>query len=512
MNPPNDDEQTRRRHASRSGRLTHQEGPDQHLSCFVREPTSQEVPVAMGQLARVPVYQGNISPTHAAFENVQHQDASQDVQLQPARPNIESRHIPQDTEPQNTPQCYVLQHTCPNVQLQHIPGNVNLLQIYQNIQQHYNYFNFHTGTHPAGTFQPAFPRYPFLPDPIAWSVVPLTTPRFSMVFQPPPRFRHDSLYNRELLNASLNQREFSSAVVGQRQQAGNSADEEQTTGSEGVRRKDLEKSILKVQEWLLSSFPEDVGSSRNVCEEEDVRSLSPRQTGQQTKELQEVTETSKPIEKKRSNVRKTPSLGSSKETLTTESQGAKPKHGTAQRPEPVQENLCGQEGRQESEAPELFLQSADDRNDVMCPFGCLPVQACNWSGPRNVRRGHVVRYHYWDVEHGNRISLAANIARVLIAYDEMFLCYTFIHPGTYIVYCVAQYASMSNKCFYYRCEICDSDDTYVTKRQVVTSVDEVTFSTLLASRRVATFDTRFFREFWDFNMTVCFIIVPEEEQ
>ena len=496
MNPPNDDEQTRRLHASRSGRLTHQEGPDQHLSCFVREPTSQEVPVAMGQLARVPVYQGNISPTHAAFENVQHQDASQDVQSQPARPNIEFRHIPQDTEPQNTPQSYVLQHTYPNVQLQHIPGNVNLQQIYQNIQQHYNYCNCHTGMYPAGAFQPAFPRYPFSPNLIAWSAMPLTTPRFPMVFQPPPRFHHDSLYNRELLNASLNQREFSSTVVGQRQQAGNSADEEQTTGSEGVRRKNFEKSIRRVQQWLFSSVPEDVGSSRNVCEEEDVRPLSPRQTGQQTEELREVTKTSKPIEKKRSNVQKTP----------TESQGAKPKRGTVERPEPVQENLCGQEGRQESESPEQSHQSADDRNNVRCPFGCLPVQACNWSGPRNVRRGHVVRYHYWDVEHGNRINLAANIARVLIAYDEMFLCYTFIHPVTHLVYCVAQYASVSNKCFYYSCEIYDSDDTYITERQVVTSVDEVTFSTLVASRRVPTFDNRFFSEF------VCLIIVPEEER
>jgi hypothetical protein len=155
-----------------------------------------------------------------------------------------------------------------------------------------------------------------------------------------------------------------------------------------------------------------------------------------------------------------------------------------------------------------------DARKVMCPFGRLPVNACTWVGELKDRRKHVVFHHCEDVEHGNKVELAPNSARLLIAYDEMFLCYTYTNPITKKLYCAIHHACKTNRCsglYQYRCELrAMSRCEKIVDTRLVSSLSE-TFCALMTSGRCARFDDEVARSFMGDNVAVFFTIIRRQE-
>jgi hypothetical protein len=333
--------------------------------------------------------------------------------------------------------------------------------------------------YPAIAFQLAFPLYQFSPGPIAWPMMSLTSQRHPIEFnQPLALFHHDTTPYLEFLAAGGDLQEFL------RQQY----DDYRHGRQIGMQ----EQSIQKVLHWLLTSCHGDDQLPESVrVEEEEIHSSSTLQADQETKKL----DTSVPTQNGQENVQKT-CLTSDEGNRLTETQGAKPKY---------------KNNKQKRKTGKHALEFGDDQSDVMCPFGCLPVQACNWLGDPIARTGHVLRFHYGDVEYGDCVELAPNTARILIAYDEMFLCYTFIHPTENILYYVAQYVSASNthkEHFYYSFEILSSETFYFSEKNEMTSMDETTFGALVSSDNIPKFESEIVSTFVAEETVVLFIIIP----
>jgi hypothetical protein len=173
--------------------------------------------------------------------------------------------------------------------------------------------------------------------------------------------------------------------------------------------------------------------------------------------------------------------------------------------------------KQDARKAELLehpLQPEDSRKEVMCLLWNLPERTCTWMGDRSDRRRHVMTTHPQVVYHGNSAELTANGARVLLAYDEMFLCYTFMHPTTDTLHCVTQHACRRPRCYalyQYRCELraaCRYEKIVDTR--LVAPVDE-TFERLHTSGRSVRFDAEVTRRFVGDNLAVLFTVVPAEE-
>jgi hypothetical protein len=169
---------------------------------------------------------------------------------------------------------------------------------------------------------------------------------------------------------------------------------------------------------------------------------------------------------------------------------------------------------QNAEQPIPHLQTLHARNKVICPFGALPVKACSWKNELRDRRKHVVIAHHDDFEYCNKVILTPNTARILIAYDEMFLCYTYMDPTTNKLYCVTQYTSKTsglNALYQYICKLRATCRYEMIKdTRLVSSMDE-TFLALMTSGRCVRFDSEVARSFMGDKIAVCFRITPRKE-
>jgi hypothetical protein len=334
-------------------------------------------------------------------------------------------------------------------------------------------------------------------------VRPLTSQSHPIeINQPSALFHHNTTPNLELLAARGDQQEFlgqthrysdPSNTGGWSQQADHYGRRRQSLESRPTGREVGGQSIQMVQRLLVASFPGDDQLPGGVCiQEEEIISSSAFQAGQETKKLDIPV----PTQERQEKVQKAPSLTSDEGNRITETQGARRKDKKV---------------KQKLKARKHTLQFGDDPSDVMCPFGHLPVRACRWLGSRIARRAHVLRYHYKDVQHCDFMALAINTARVLFAHNEMFLCYTFIHPTANILYCVVQHASASKTCkerFYYTCEIFTSEGTFLSEKEEVISMDETTFGTLVASGNILALEGEIVSKFVAEKADVLFLIIP----
>jgi hypothetical protein len=171
------------------------------------------------------------------------------------------------------------------------------------------------------------------------------------------------------------------------------------------------------------------------------------------------------------------------------------------------------EGDRNTKGLDFPLQCVESRI-VICPFGRLPLRACAWVGKVSDRRRHVMFHHREDVQHGNVVRLAANRARILIAYDEMFLCYTYTSPTANKLYCATVHACKTLKCsrlYQYRCELratCKYE--LIQDTRLVSSLSE-TFYALTKSGRCVRFDDEVRRSFMGDKVAVHFTIFRRKE-
>ncbi|XP_021940833.1 uncharacterized protein LOC110840249 isoform X3 [Zootermopsis nevadensis] len=162
----------------------------------------------------------------------------------------------------------------------------------------------------------------------------------------------------------------------------------------------------------------------------------------------------------------------------------------------------------------LKLSEEFPDNRVMCPFRRLPLKPCDWIGDMRGRRRHVMFQHYDDVVHGNKVTLTPDSARLLIAYDEMFLCFTYTNPVTRRLYCVTLHVCKGYSCselYQYRCELLSrSRDEKIVDTRLVSPLSKP-FYALMTSGRCVRFDEKVLRCFMGDKIIISFTIIRREK-
>jgi hypothetical protein len=162
---------------------------------------------------------------------------------------------------------------------------------------------------------------------------------------------------------------------------------------------------------------------------------------------------------------------------------------------------------------DLAFQLTDAEMYVVCPFGMLPYSTCPWVGQSIERMEHVQRCHDMHVEYSDNVALTSNDAIILIAHEEMFLCYSYLHPITSDLYCIAQLAntwSIYNNSYKYVCELYTFKGDRLSHETRVVALSNETFYKLLQPDRCVRFGSRIIKQYVDEEIIVTFKIICRE--